>query len=373
MAVLAALAADAPSLIRTLSLKECSALLDDAAGEPARRAIEKAARVEIVVFEKGGVVTAGRPEVSAVHSMQAGWHRDDILHLAAAAEYGVSHPIRDAILRGYRSHLRTVPQIKAVQYLPGRGICANYHGKDLVLGNIRLFRERGWPPETMGLIAEKAVQWAPQGETIIFLALSGALVGAIAFRDPPRPEIKDVFSRLIAAGRRCVVLTADTQKSLVLGSEERVEVHAGLLAEEKAALLARWEEEGRVLAVAGSPEFLATCGNPAEIAFVHRTTGAPEPAAAAATAPCAPSGCRIEVSTLLEVPTRLEGARRIVRLEQNATGIMALHHAVAFLGFSGALRPWMGLPPLPALAALLTVLAPAWILLLFRTRPRSGV
>ena len=173
-----------------------------------------AAKVSWMLFERSGVLTDGEPRVTAVHTLQPAVEREDVLHFTALAEYGVTHPIRDAILRSYHSQNRTVARVKAADLIEERGVRATHQGRELLVGNLQLFREAGWEPEKLELMAEKVTEWSGEGETVIFAAFGGELVGALCLLDPLRPEAASLLAALGDIGVQAAVHSGDAPESV---------------------------------------------------------------------------------------------------------------------------------------------------------------
>jgi cation transport ATPase len=328
--------------------------------------VERAAGADTVLFERGGVLTAGQPEVDCVHPIEGEWRREDILHLAAVAEYGIQHQIRDAVLRGYKANLRTVPNIKGIRYLPGRGVRASYQGRELCLGNLRLFREAGWPRDTLELLQEKSRQWSPAGETVLFISLGVELVGAISLRDSLRPDGQEAIEGLIAMGLKPAVLSGDTQESLqgLLAALPSLEIHGGVLPEERVPLLKKWRKEGRKVIAVGTNAFLATCGRAADICL--RWSGA-DPAGAATGREGGEADPVPAIRSLLDIPTLISRARHLVARENQALAFAAGYQTLMMVVLTGALHPWLGIAPSPEIAAAFAATAP-WCLAVFLHR-----
>jgi cation transport ATPase len=368
MALLAMLSLDLIPFVRG-TVRSLAASPDDAGPGIPWSAVERAAGADTVLFEKGGVLTAGQPEVDGVHPVEGDWRREDILHLAAVAEYGVQHEIRDAVLRGYKANLRTVPSIKGVRYLPGRGVRASYQGRELCLGNLRLYRETGWPRDTLDLLQEKSRQWSPSGETVLFISLGVEVIGAIALRDSLRPDGEEALRSLGGMGLRPAVLSGDSQESLLglLAAVPGLDIHGGTLPEERVPLLKKWRREGRRVIAVGTEGFLATCGRSAHLCIRWAGQGPGGKEGGDSRDERAPS-----VRSLGEVPALISRCRRLVAREKLGIALATAYHAAALLFLSGALHPWLGIPPSPGIAAAAAAAAPWWLRAVLRRGAAGG-
>ncbi|HUN42829.1 MAG TPA: heavy metal translocating P-type ATPase [Acetobacteraceae bacterium] len=232
--------------------------------------LERAQAIDVVVLDKTGTLTVGRPEVTDVLVAEAksppplaslsraanqGWEKEvpsstRLLALAAAAQTGSEHPLAHAIIA--RAGGMTLPPLEAFQGLPGRGLAATVGGQEIVIGNRALMRQRDVPIP----LEEDAAALEAQGRTVMFVAETTPqprLLGAIAVMDPIRPTAGKAVRRLRAMGIRTALLTGDNRATAqsvatALGIEE---VHAEVLPDAKAAEIVRLQREGRCVAMVG--------------------------------------------------------------------------------------------------------------------------
>jgi len=311
--------------------------------------------VDTVLLEKS-ILTMGPPEVAAVFPMRNDLRPEDVLHHAAAAEYTVEHPIREAILRGYGEDFRTVPSIKAIQHIPSRGIRAIYLGKDLLLGNIRLFREADWPEERLEWLEKKQRELAAEGETVLFLALDGKLAGAICLEEKLCPAAATAIQELGSLGIRIGILSGGMSESVrkLVAPLGNVEVHAGLVPEEEAEMIRRVRSDDRLVAVvrrgarsAKTGSSTADCGTQWTLSLGGKAKPIP---------------LRAKLSEVVRV---VSTGTTFLAAERRRSLYVGLYHVVALSLVSGMLQRWTGLPPLPTLAACLGALAPAALTFVF--------
>ncbi|MEM9319949.1 MAG: copper-translocating P-type ATPase [Pseudomonadota bacterium] len=196
-------------------------------------ALELLAKARILVLDKTGTLTEGRPVVSRVDG-----DRESVLGLAAALEEHSEHPLAGAILAAADGVAR--PAIEDFQAVPGRGVQARLGGEQVYLGNAAFLSEIG-----------VEVAAGATGGTQLFLARAGAHIGTIEVSDPVKPRAAEVVAALQAEGLDLVVATGDAAgpaKAVAGAVGLSVEaVHAGLLPSDKAALVAKLREGGVVV------------------------------------------------------------------------------------------------------------------------------
>jgi Cu+-exporting ATPase len=214
-------------------------------------ALEVAHAVRVVAFDKTGTLTEGRPALVAFEAVDG--DAKALLRAAAAIQAGSEHPLARAVLSAAREAGIEAPRAGGVQAVAGRGMAATVEGKALRLGSSRFMAELLVP---IGPLEARAAQLQAEGRTVSWLAdLSGrpALIGLLAFGDAPKAGAAEAIGRLQAQGIRTVLVTGDNR-----GSAEAIArllkidtVHAELLPEDKAAIVAQLKAGGDRVAMVG--------------------------------------------------------------------------------------------------------------------------
>ncbi len=206
-------------------------------------------RVDTVVLDKTGTVTKGEPTVMAVVPYQCG---GDVLLTAAAAVESVSaHPLANAITAyAATQSLGELPRPEHFENLSGRGLRATLEGRTVLAGSRRLLEEAGVDPSPL---LEEAERLASQGQTPMFFARDGVLLGLISVADPVKETSAAAIARMKELGIRTVLLTGDNHAAAnhigaLVGADE---VIAEVLPEEKASVVERLEREGRTVMMVG--------------------------------------------------------------------------------------------------------------------------
>jgi Cd2+/Zn2+-exporting ATPase len=168
--------------------------------------LERAGAVSCVALDKTGTLTSGRPEVSGIVTLN-GAGREDVLRLAAALEARSEHPLADAIVRYARAERLSAPAAHGFRALPGLGAEATVGDADVLIGNRRLFAERGFVSPVVG---DELARIGATGQTAVLVAASGAAIGVISVADRTRDDAHRTVDRLRRDGvRRVVMLTGD--------------------------------------------------------------------------------------------------------------------------------------------------------------------
>ena len=217
-------------------------------------ALERAHRVDTVVLDKTGTLTTGKPAVTAIvlNSAVSGQpHGErDLLFLAAAAEHGSEHPLAQAILRRAQEQGIEIGRAEDFQAIPGRGVSAAVGGTPVLMGNRALMDESGVYLDGLN---ESATRFAAGGGTPVFLAADGQAMGVFSVADTLKPGSISGVERLRSMGLKVVMLTGDNAATAhtiarQLGIDQ---VEAEALPQDKATVVRRLQDEGRVVAVVG--------------------------------------------------------------------------------------------------------------------------
>jgi len=210
-------------------------------------ALERLSEVDTLVVDKTGTLTEGRPILAEVRAVP-GATETEILELAASVEAGSEHPLASAIVSGARSRGVTPGPVSDFQADPGTGVSGRVGAHRVVVG-----RELAAGLPGAGELLEIARGWRERGRTVAFVVVEGRPAGALAIEDPIKVTARSALADLTREGVRVVIATGDhaaTARS-VAASLGISDVHAGMLPEGKASLVAELERAGRVVAMAG--------------------------------------------------------------------------------------------------------------------------
>jgi Cu+-exporting ATPase len=212
-------------------------------------AIEVLRGVDTLVVDKTGTLTRGAPALASVVPLGS-WTEADLLRVAASLERGSEHPLASAIVEGAAARGITPATVEAFESRSGKGVVGRLDGRPVALGNLRLLEDLQVSP---GHTASQAEALRDAGQTVVFVAVDGALAGFAGVADPIKDTTPDAIRELHEDGLRLVMLTGDSRTTAdavarALGIDE---VIAEVLPDEKAAVVQRLQREGRVVAMAG--------------------------------------------------------------------------------------------------------------------------
>jgi Cu+-exporting ATPase len=216
-------------------------------------ALERLAGVDVLVVDKTGTLTRGRPEVVAVVAAGGDGEssRDVVLQRAGAVERWSEHPLAAAVLREAARRRIAVPESGTFRSMPGKGAAASVDGRAVAVGNRALLDELGVRPEPD--LERRAAEEAALGRTVMYVVSAGAAVGLLALADPLKATTPEAVALLHAEGLALVLCTGDTAAAAAAVAKDlgidRVE--AGVTPAGKEEIVRRLQEEGRVVAMAG--------------------------------------------------------------------------------------------------------------------------
>jgi Cu+-exporting ATPase len=190
-------------------------------------ALERLEKVDTLVVDKTGTLTEGKPKLISATN-------DDVLRLAASVEKLSEHPLAAAIVAGAAERGLTLAKAEKFRSETGRGVGALIDGRLIFVGR-----------------AENGD--GQSGQTVVGVSIDGELAGTIALADPVKLTARDAIDQLHRDGLRIVMLTGDNRSAAeavahTLGIDE---VHAQVLPDGKADVIAQLQSQGRVVAMAG--------------------------------------------------------------------------------------------------------------------------
>jgi Cd2+/Zn2+-exporting ATPase len=295
--------------------------------------LERAGRVRCVAFDKTGTLTRGRPEVVDVVSLD-GAGPGSIVALAASVEQRSEHPIAQAIVKyASASGVSVTPGLN-VESLAGLGTTGRVDGAEVVLGNHRLFEERGLcGPE----VHEQLDQLGARGCTPVLVARNGEPVGVIAVADRSRETGRDTVDLLRRQGVASIVmLTGDSHSTAqAVAAELGIdEVRSELMPEDKAAVVEELRRRHGMVAMVGDGINDAPALASADVGIVMGAAGSD---VALETADVA-----LMADELQKIPYALRLSRATVRNIKMNLGIsLVLKAAFVLAALTGVATLWM--------------------------------
>src|SRR5262245_32596080 len=230
---------------------ELGVLLRDA------EALEILERVPMLVVDKTGTLTEGKPRLVTVVA-GLGIEEDDLLRLAASLESVSEHPLAAAIVAGARQRHLALTRVERFESVTGKGVRGIVDGRAVAVGNLQhtaqQFDNTGGPEgPPYGHTRERAAALRNEGQTVVFVAVDGRIAGLLGITDPIKATTKDAIDALHKDGVQVVMLTGDNRATadVVARALSIDRVEAEVLPDRKAEVVRDLQRGGRRVAMAG--------------------------------------------------------------------------------------------------------------------------
>lgn len=206
--------------------------------------LEAFGTMDVLVFDKTGTLTEGRPSVVTVEGDEG------MLSLAAAVERNSEHPLGEAILRAAHERDLKVADAEGFSTVAGKGASATVDGHVVHLGNEAMMREHEIGIDDW---RERAAAAQDRGETAVYVAADGAVLGVLGIADPVKSTTAEAVRALKELGLTLVMLTGDNQRTAeAVAKEVGIDaVEADVLPEDKHGYVRKLQEQGKRVAMAG--------------------------------------------------------------------------------------------------------------------------
>jgi P-type Cu+ transporter len=312
--------------------------------------LESLARADVVLLDKTGTVTVGRPQITDILPLGK-LSAPQLLRLAASAERYSEHPLAEAVCVKAEEERAVLSEPEHFEAIPGHGIRAQVDGTHLSIGNARLL--------PAGRTLAEAEALSQQGKTLLFVEQDGQLIGVLGASDTLRSEVPDALARLRRLRVKHIeLLTGDNERTAaMLASHVNISYQANLLPEDKIRVVKEYQEKGHIVVMIGDGVNDAPALAQADIGMAMGVAGTDVAMDAAHLA--------LMRDDWHLVPEAFEIARRTMRVVKMNIGFTAVYNLVGLsLAALGVLPPVLAaaaqsLPDLGILANSSRLLRPA--------------
>lgn len=171
-------------------------------------ALEITHKIDTIVFDKTGTITEGKPVVTDILTKNK--EKDVLLSLVASAEKGSEHPLGEAIVRAALEKKLELKTLNNFNAIPGHGIEVTIDKDNILLGNLKLMKEKNIDVEEFKLDSDKL---ANEGKTPMYIAINNKLEGIIAVADVVKPSSFEAIKELHNMGIKVAMITGDNKKT----------------------------------------------------------------------------------------------------------------------------------------------------------------
>ncbi|MBF7076583.1 heavy metal translocating P-type ATPase [Streptococcus sp. HF-100] len=213
------------------------------------QALEATHLVDVVVLDKTGTITEGKPSLTDVLTF-GDVTREELLHSLASSEQHSEHPLAIAILEAAKAEAIPLASVTDFQAISGKGIAAQVKAQEILIGNENLMRQY---QVELGEYISDLISLSHQGKTAMFVALDRQLVGMIAVADQIKKNSRKAIAELQKMGLEVVMLTGDREETAqAIAREAGVDqVIAGVFPDGKADIVKNLQAQGKKVAMVG--------------------------------------------------------------------------------------------------------------------------
>ena len=212
-------------------------------------ALETTHQIQIIVFDKTGTITEGKPKVTDIVVVN-GISEEELLTLAASAEKGSEHPLGEAIVRGAEDKGLIFKKTQSFKAIPGHGIEVTIDGNNLLLGNRKFMDDCNI---SLDSLATRSDDLASQGKTPMYIAMNDKIAGIIAVADTVKENSLKAIEKLHKMGIEVAMITGDNKRTAeAIAKQVGIDrVLSEVLPEDKATEVKKLQDEGKKVAMVG--------------------------------------------------------------------------------------------------------------------------
>ncbi len=210
--------------------------------------LEKAQKINTVVFDKTGTITKGVPVVTDIYAVNGS--ENELLAAAASAEKASEHPLGESIVKEAENRGIQLVETESFEAVSGMGIKANINSREIVIGNMRMMKRINIDTSSVDKIFGEL---SDNGKTVVIIAENGLTSGVIAISDPIRENSPEIVEKLKKSGIYTVMLTGDNkQTALSVAKAAGIsEVIYEVLPSDKADKIKQLQQNNDVTAMVG--------------------------------------------------------------------------------------------------------------------------
>lgn len=214
------------------------------------RAIEEMDKVDILIVDKTGTITEGKPSLKGYKSF-GNLNDDNILMLAASIDADSEHPLAEAIVKGATEKNIGLKKLDDFESVTGKGVQAMYQGKRIGLGNLKLLEDfkASLNDENSDLVKD----WQSEGQTVMCLILDNTVEGIVAVADRIKETSSEAIKLLQKSGVKVIMMTGDNEYTAkaVAGELHLDGFESDWLPDDKYNKVIELQNQGHILAMAG--------------------------------------------------------------------------------------------------------------------------
>ncbi|MDV3799849.1 copper-translocating P-type ATPase [Elizabethkingia anophelis] len=213
-------------------------------------ALENLNKVNVLVTDKTGTLTEGKPVVQKVGTFNQ-YTESEVLQFAANLNQNSTHPLAEAIIKKAKEKGLSLEQASNFENISGKGVSGQTGGKEVLVGNESLLKQYNITIDQA--IAKQITAEQEQGKTVSFVTIDHKIAGYVAITDPIKVTSKEAVHQLMQMGVDVVMITGDNSKTAKAVADSLGIKHyiAQALPEDKLNEIKKLQEAGKIVAMAG--------------------------------------------------------------------------------------------------------------------------
>lgn len=211
--------------------------------------LERTHKMDTIIFDKTGTITKGEPELTDILTFND-YNREEILRIAASVEKASEHPLGQSIVKKAEEELVRFTDPESFMSVPGKGLRAEFEGKNVLIGNRRLMSENNIDVSDK---EEDLLKLEQEGKTAMLVALDGVLSGIIAVADQIKETSLKAIKDLQDMGLEVYMITGDNERTAqaIAKQVNITKILADVLPENKAEAVEKLKSEGKHVGMVG--------------------------------------------------------------------------------------------------------------------------
>lgn len=211
--------------------------------------LERAHKMDTIIFDKTGTITKGEPEVTDLLSV-GNIDKDEVLRIAASVEKASEHPLGQSIVKYAQDEKIKLTDTESFMSISGKGLAAVFEGKDVLIGNRRLMKEN---KVSIDNFEDEMLRLEQEGKTAMLIALDGEISGIIAVADQIKETSLKAIKELQAMDLDVYMITGDNERTAkaIANQVGITNVLADVLPENKAEAVEKLKSEGKHVGMVG--------------------------------------------------------------------------------------------------------------------------
>ena len=213
--------------------------------------LELAHKVDAIILDKTGTITAGKPEVTDLFWAIPEDQKPEMAAILLSVEAQSEHPLAEALVRHLSAKASRNLDLEAFNSITGHGVEATCQGNTYLVGNSQLLEQH--QVSIPGSLAAQASRWQEQAKTVIYFASQNQVLALVAIADQVKASSKQAVQALQQQGIAVYMLTGDNEQTARAVAQQVgiSQYRAGVLPAGKAAFIQQLQSEGKVVAMVG--------------------------------------------------------------------------------------------------------------------------